>query len=47
MRWGLTSRKLADLVSPPRIVRHEVTTLSPEQVRKLLEAVREDRLEAL
>lgn len=46
-RWGLTARNVAALVSPPRVKRLEMRTLSPEQVNTLLEAARGDRLEAL
>ncbi len=46
-RWGLTARNVADLVTPPRIVRHDMQALSPEQARAFLAAAREERLEAL
>ena len=46
-RWGLVGRNVADLVTPPRVERHRVQALSPEQSRALLEAARGDRLEAL
>jgi integrase len=46
-RWGLVARNVADLVDPPRPDHHEMTTLSPEQVRELLAAAAGDRLEAL
>jgi integrase len=46
-RWGLVVRNVADLVRPPRRIRVEMTTLSPEQAQVLLDAVAEDRLQAL
>jgi integrase len=47
VRWGLVGRNVADLVDPPRIQRHEIKTLSPEDAQKLLIAATDDRLEAL
>jgi integrase len=47
VRWGIVHRNVAALVDPPRIVRREVRPLSPEEARRLLDAVRGDRLEAL
>ena len=38
---------VARLVSSPRVERSEVNPLHPDEVRKLLDAAREDRLEAL
>lgn len=46
-RWGLASRNVAKLVDPPRIPRHEIRPLTPEQARLLLDAAVGDRLEAL
>lgn len=46
-RFDLVRRNVASLVKRPRAERHEMTTLSPEQCRALLEAARGDRLEAL
>ncbi|MEO6796832.1 MAG: site-specific integrase [Candidatus Dormibacter sp.] len=37
MHWGLTSRNPAELVSPPRSVRREMTALSGDQLRRLLQ----------
>jgi integrase len=45
--WGHTPRNVVDLVKPPRAPRHEMKTLSPDQVRTFLEVVRGNRLEAL
>lgn len=47
VRWSLVNRNVGDLVDPPRSRRFEITTLSPEQSRQLLDAARGDRLEAL
>jgi len=46
-RWGLVARNIASLVTPPRIKRREMATLSPEQARTFLEAAKGDRLETL
>jgi integrase len=46
-RWNLVRRNVAELVTPPRKARHDFATLSPEQARRFLDAVRGDRLEAL
>lgn len=46
-RWGLVARNVADLVSPPRVERREMSALSPEEARAFLEAASGDRLEAL
>ena len=47
LRWGLVSRNVATLVSPPWAVRFEVRPLEPEQARLFLKAVSGDPLEAL
>ncbi|MEX0750747.1 MAG: tyrosine-type recombinase/integrase, partial [Dehalococcoidia bacterium] len=47
VKWGLVARNVADLVDPPRIARHEIRTLSPEEANGLIDAARGDRLEAL
>jgi integrase len=46
-RWGLVARNVASLTSPPRVQRKEMTVLSSEQARALLECARGDRFEAL
>jgi integrase len=46
-RWNLVSRNVTELVTPPRKARHDFATLSPEQARCFLDAVKGDRLEAL
>ena len=47
MRWSWISRNVASLCEPPRAERREVHALTPADARRLLEAVRGDRLEAL
>jgi integrase len=47
VRWGLVPRNVSEAVDPPRTHRKEMRPLSPEQARTLLEAARENRLEAL
>lgn len=47
VRWRRLQTNVAGLVAAPRIPRREMTALSPEQARQLLETVRGDRLEAL
>jgi integrase len=46
-RRNLVSRNVTELVTPPRKTRHDFATLSPEQARRFLDAVKGDRLEAL
>jgi integrase len=45
--WRLGQRNVARLVTPPRSQRPEVQPLTIEQAKRLLEAVRGERLEAL
>ena len=47
VRWGLVARNVADLVDPPRVQHREMLVLSPEQVRRLLEAAKGGPLEAV
>ena len=47
VRWGIVSRNVATLTRGPRIVRREGRTLSPEEARRLLEALHGHRREAL
>ena len=47
MKWGLVSRNVATLVTPPRAERAEVRPFDPEEARRFLDAIRGDRLEAL
>jgi integrase len=44
---SLVGQNVALLVDPPRAVRHEIRSLSPEEARVFLNTVRGDRLEAL
>lgn len=44
---GLLPRNVAAVVKAPRLVKKEINPLSPEQAWRFLEAVREDRIEAL
>lgn len=46
-RWGLASRNVARLVDPPRVPRHEIRPLTPEQARWLIETSDGDRYRAL
>ena len=46
-RWGQTPRNVASLVTPPRVRRQEMQTLSETNSRGSLEAASGDRLEAL
>ncbi len=45
--WQMLPRNVIDSVKKPRAYQKEVTALTPEQVRKFLEAARETRLHAL
>ena len=47
VRWSLLPRNVTDAVEPPRIKKNEISPLNEEQVRKLLESARGDKLEAL
>jgi integrase len=47
VRWGYVPRNVAALVEPPRMPHYEFTTLSPQQARTFLQALRGRRLEAL
>ena len=46
-RWGRVSRNVASLVDAPRLTRHEMATLSEEELRRFGEAVVGDPFEAL
>lgn len=46
-RWRHVARNVASLVQAPRVARHEMTTLSPQQVRTFLASVAGTRHEAL
>ena len=47
VRLGLVPRNITEYVTPPRMMRHEMQVLMPEQVRMLLGAARGNKLEAL
>jgi integrase len=47
VRWGMVSRNVCDLVSPPRIVSREVVPLSVDQARGLMKHLRGHRFEVL
>lgn len=47
VKWGLVPRNVATLADPPRVSRSEIQPFALDQVRRLLEAMRGDRLEAL
>jgi integrase len=47
VRWGLMSRNVTDLVTPPRLEKREREPLTLEQAKKLLDVARGDRLEML
>lgn len=47
VRWRMVHYNAAAMVSAPRGTRRDVLALSPEEARRLLDAARGDRLEAL
>lgn len=47
LKWNLVPRNVARLVDPPRVERPEMLALTPEQARRFLDAVGDDRLGAL
>jgi integrase len=47
VRWNLVPRNVAGLVDPPRAGRQEMTALTPEQTRTLLEGAADGPLEAI
>ena len=47
LRWNLVPRNVAEAVDPPRMRKGEMHPLTASEARKLLEAAREGRLEAL
>jgi integrase len=47
LRWNLVARNVAGMVDAPRVRRQEVQPYTPEEARMLLDAVADDRLEAL
>lgn len=47
VRWGLISRNAAALVEGPRVERFKILPFTPDEARRLLHAIKGDRLEAL
>jgi integrase len=47
VRFGLIGRNVAALTDPPRMQRREMASMTPEEARAFLDAIRGDRLEAL
>ena len=47
LRWNLVARNVCNLVDTPRVSRKEMQTLTEEQAKQFLEAVKDDALEAL
>jgi integrase len=47
VKWDLVPRNVCTLVSPPRVPRHQVEPLSPDDARCLLDAVKDTQHEAL
>src|SRR5262249_19588964 len=47
MKWGLVARNTATLTVPPKLIRKQFRSLTPEQARRLLDAASGDRLEAV
>lgn len=46
-RWGILTRNVAALADAPRVERRELTVLDADQVRKLLDVTKTERLHAL
>ncbi|MFP5262366.1 MAG: tyrosine-type recombinase/integrase [Blastocatellia bacterium] len=44
--WGLVARNVGLLADPPKVERHEVKPMDPNEARKFLELIKGDRLEA-
>ena len=47
VRWGMTTRNVAQLVDAPRVSHRDVNVLTPVEALQLVKAARSDRLEAL
>jgi integrase len=47
VRWNLVPRNVCDLVDTPHVPKKEMQALTPEQAQQLLDAARDDPLEAL
>lgn len=46
-RWDLVPRNVAKLVSAPRVVQTEIEPFTPDEARQFVQAVQQERLEAL
>jgi integrase len=46
-RWGMVTRNVAKLVEPPRVPKHEIALLTPDQAKTLIETSVDDRHRAL
>lgn len=47
VRWGMVGRNAAALVGSPKVDQYEINPLTPSEARIFLDAMKEDRLEAL
>jgi integrase len=47
LRWSLVPKNVTELVTPPRYLKKEVRTLSPEEAKRLLRTAKGERFEAL
>jgi integrase len=47
VRWGLVPRNATEAATAPKVVKKEIQPLSTDEARALLDAARDDRLEAL
>ena len=47
LKWGMVARNVATLIDPPRIPRPKTHAIDAEGARKLLEAARGERFEAI
>lgn len=47
MRWSLVQKNVTEAVTPPKPQKREIRVLSSEEVRRLLQAARGERFEAL
>jgi integrase len=47
IKWGLINRNVCDAVDRPTVAKHEITPLNAEQIAKLIESSKDDRIHAL
>jgi len=47
LRWDLVPRNVCKSATPPRVPKHEIKPLLPEEARQFLAAIKGDRLEAM